>query len=126
PCVSACLPSALVPALAGDLTRSTPAAAIASVGGSMCIALLVVPFLSSKLLKPRASQEGNAILRVLKKIRHSTYAGWLDKALKHPTRTAIIALGIFLASLALIPVVGFSLFPASEKPQFMIHVAAPL
>src|SRR5690606_30116329 len=39
---------------------------------------------------------------------------------------AFIALGIFLASLTLIPVVGFSLFPPSEKPQFMIRISAPL
>src|SRR5690606_29359534 len=124
--VIAFLPLMFMPEMAGDFIRSMPTAVIASVVGSMFIALLVVPFLSSKLLKPHASQEGNAILRVLKKIIHSTYAVWLDKALKHPARTAIIAFGIFLASLALIPVVGFSLFPASEKPQFMIHIAAPL
>jgi multidrug efflux pump subunit AcrB len=50
----------------------------------------------------------------------------LDKALKHPGRTVLIALAIFLGSLALIPAVGFSLFPPSEKPQFMIHINAAL
>lgn len=124
--VIAFLPLMFMPEMAGDFIRSMPTAVIASVIGSMFIALLVVPFLASKLLKPHISEDGNAILRVLKRLIHRTYAVWLDKALKHPKRTAVIALGIFLASLALIPVVGFSLFPPSEKPQFMIHIAAPL
>lgn len=33
---------------------------------------------------------------------------------------------VFAGSLALIPVIGFSLFPASEKPQFLITVSTPL
>ncbi len=33
---------------------------------------------------------------------------------------------IFIGSLQLIPVIGFSLFPASEKPQFMININTPL
>lgn len=124
--VIAFLPLMFMPEMAGDFIRSMPTAVIASVIGSMFVALFVVPFLSSKLLKPHASEDGNAILRALKKIIHRTYAVWLDKALKHPGRTVIIALGIFLASLALIPAVGFSLFPPSEKPQFMIRIEAPL
>lgn len=124
--VIAFLPLMFMPELAGDFIRSMPTAVIASVIGSMFIALFVVPFLSSKMLKPHASEDGNAMLRVVQKIIHSTYAVWLDKALRHPGRTAFIALGIFLASLTLIPVVGFSLFPPSEKPQFMIRISAPL
>ena len=124
--VIAFLPLMFMPEMAGDFIRSMPTAVIASVIGSMFIALLVVPFLASKLLKEHTSEEGNAIMRVMKRLIHNTYAVWLDKALKHPKRTAMIALGIFLASLTLIPVVGFSLFPPSEKPQFMIHISAPL
>src|SRR5690606_31172827 len=32
----------------------------------------------------------------------------------------------FLGALALIPVIGFSLFPPSEKPQFLIRIQSPL
>jgi len=85
-----------------------------------------LPFLSSKILKPHEEEGGNAILRGMQKVIHKSYGVFLDKALKHPGRTAIIALAIFLGSLALIPIVGFSLFPASEKPQFMIHVKSAL
>lgn len=124
--VIAFLPLMFMPEMAGDFIRSMPTAVIASVVGSMFVALLVVPFLASKLLKPHESGEGNVILRGLQKIIHGTYAVWLDKALKHPKRTGLIALLIFFGAAALIPMVGFSLFPPSEKPQFMIQIAAPL
>lgn len=124
--VIAFLPLVFMPEMAGEFIRSMPIAVISSVIGSMFIALLVVPFLSSKLLKPHEHEGGNAILRGMQRIIHKSYGVFLDKALKHPGRTVLIALAIFLGSLALIPAVGFSLFPPSEKPQFMIHINAAL
>src|SRR5690606_19310332 len=124
--VIAFMPLVFMPEMAGEFIRSMPIAVISSGIGSMFIALLVVPFLSSKILKPHEEEGGNAILRGMQKVIRKSYGVFLDKALKHPGRTAIIALAIFLGSLALIPIVGFSLFPASEKPQFMIHVKSAL
>lgn len=124
--VIAFMPLVFMPEMAGEFIRSMPIAVITSVIGSMLIALMVVPFLSSKLLKPHEHEGGNAILRGMQNIIHKSYGVFLDKALKHPGRTTLIALAIFLGSLALIPVVGFSLFPPSEKPQFMIHISSEL
>ena len=124
--VIAFMPLVFMPEMAGEFIRSMPIAVISSVVGSMFVALLVVPFLSSKLLKPHPHEGGNAILRGMQSLIHKSYGVFLDKALKHPGRTALIALAIFLGSLALIPAVGFSLFPPSEKPQFMIHINTAL
>ncbi len=124
--VIAFMPLVFMPEMAGEFIRSMPIVVISSVVGSMLIALLVVPFLASKLLKPHEHEGGNAILRGMQNIIHKSYGVFLDKALKHPGRTTLIALAIFLGSLALIPVVGFSLFPPSEKPQFMIHINTTL
>ncbi len=124
--VIAFMPLVFMPEMAGEFIRSMPIAVITSVIGSMLIALLVVPFLASKLLKSHEHEGGNAILRGMQNIIHKSYGVFLDKALKHPGRTTLIALAIFLGSLALIPVVGFSLFPPSEKPQFMIHINSEL
>ncbi len=120
------MPLMFMPADAGDFIRSLPMAVIGSVIASMLVALLVVPFLSSRLLKPHAHPEGNAVLRWLQRAIHGTYAVLLDKALKRPWQTLVVAVVIFGGALALIPVIGFSLFPASEKPQFLIRVSAPL
>lgn len=120
------MPLMFMPEAAGDFIRSLPMAVIGSVIASMLVALLVVPLLSSRLLKPHAHPEGNAVLRWLQRAIHSTYSVLLDKALKRPWQTVVIAVVIFAGALALIPVVGFSLFPPSEKPQFLIRINAPL
>lgn len=124
--IIAFMPLVFMPESSGDFIRSLPMAVISTVFASMIVALTIVPFLSSRLLKPHAHAEGNIFLRGMQKIIHGTYAKLLDKALKHPVVTVIVAGVIFIASLQLIPVIGFSLFPASEKPQFLIDVSAPL
>ena len=124
--VIAFMPIMFMPEMSGDFIRSLPVAVISSILGSMIVALTVVPFLSSRLLKPHAHPGGNAVLRAFQKLIHGTYAVALDKAIKRPWHTLAIALLIFAGSLMLLPVIGFSLFPASEKPQFLINVTTPL
>lgn len=123
--IIAFMPLAFLPEASGDFIRSLPIAVISTVFASMIVALTIVPFLSSRLLKSHENAEGNIFLRGLQKLIHGSYSKLLDKALKHPVITLIIALVIFVGSLQLIPVVGMSLFPASEKPQFLIDISAP-
>src|SRR5690606_36004271 len=120
------MPLMFMPEVAGDFIRSLPTAVIGSVIASMLVALLVVPLVSSRLLKPHKHPEGNAVLRWLQRAIHRTYSVLLDKALRRPWQTVVIAVVVFVGALTLIPVVGFSLFPPSEKPQFLIRVNAPL
>ncbi|MGE6221731.1 efflux RND transporter permease subunit [Nubsella zeaxanthinifaciens] len=124
--VIAFMPLMFMPEASGEFIRSLPVAVICSVIASMLVALTVVPFLSSKLLKPHADVHGNIFLRTLQKIIHGSYAKLLDKALQKPLVTIAIGVLIFAGSVALIPVIGFSLFPASEKPQFIVAVSTPL
>src|SRR5699024_1864207 len=124
--IIAFMPLMFLPDEAGEFIRSLPLAIIATVFGSMIIALTVVPFFSSKLLKPSENEHGNKFLQALQKGIHTTYGPLLDRGLKHPVVTLLIALVIFGGSLFLIPVVGTSLFPSSEKPQFLIDVYTPL
>lgn len=124
--IIAFMPLMFMPEASGDFIRSLPVAVISAVFASMIIALTVVPFLSSRLLKPHTNPDGNVVLRVFQRIIHGTYSKLLDKALHRPWLTIAVALVIFVGSLKLIPVIGFSLFPASEKPQFMINITTPL
>ncbi len=120
------MPLLFLPESSGDFIRSLPVAVIGTVFASMIVALTVVPFFSSKILKPHAVEGGNIFLQTLQRFIHSTYAPLLDKALKHPWATVAIAVVVFGASLLIIPVIGFSLFPSSEKPQFLVNVTTPL
>jgi multidrug efflux pump subunit AcrB len=64
-------------------------------------------------------------MRLLKKLIHGSYAKLLDKALHRPVITIVVSLVIFGASIGLFKAIGFSLFPASEKPQFLINIFTP-
>lgn len=123
--IIAFMPLAFMPEAAGDFIRSMPIAVMATILGSLLVALTIVPYLSSLILKPSKEEHGNIFLKYLQKGIHSTYAVLLDKALRYPVVSLIIAGVIFAASLLMIPVVGTSLFPASEKPQFMVDINTP-
>lgn len=123
--ILAFLPLVFLPESAGDFIRSLPMAVIATVLASLFVSLTIVPFLSSRLLKNHTNPEGNIFLRALKSGISGTYGKLLHRALAHPVITLLIATGLFVASFALFPVVGFSLFPKSEKPQFLINIELP-
>lgn len=123
--IIAFMPLVFLPEGAGDFIRGLPLAVIMSVLASMLVSLTVIPFLSSRLLKDKGHGE-NVFLKTLQKFIHASYSRILDKALKHPVITLVIAGVIFFGSLQLFPVIGFSLFPASEKPQFIINTITPL
>jgi multidrug efflux pump subunit AcrB len=123
--ILAFLPLVFLPETAGDFIRSLPMAVIFTVIASLFVSLTIVPFLSSRILKDHSSSEGNIFLRALKKAISGTYSKVLHGALRHPVITLVIALVLFVGSLALFPVVGFSLFPKSEKPQFLVNIETP-
>ncbi|ANH81131.1 multidrug transporter AcrB [Niabella ginsenosidivorans] len=123
--IIAFMPLAFMPEASGEFIRSLPVSVIATIIGSMIVALTIVPYLSSILLKNNHAEQDNIFLRGLQRLIHGTYARLLDKALKHPAFTLVIAAAVFLLSLLLIPVIGTSLFPSSEKPQFLIDISTP-
>lgn len=125
--IIAFMPLVFLPEGSGDFIRSLPIAVIMSVLASMFVSLTIIPFLSSRLLKEhQLGHEGNLFLRVLQNTISKSYAPLLERSLKRPVQTVLIALGIFVTSMALFPVIGFSLFPASEKPQFLVNIITPI
>lgn len=123
--IIAFMPLVFLPEGSGDFIRSLPMAVITSVLASMLVALTIIPFLASKILREKGHAE-NKVLTFVQKAIHSSYAPILDRALQVPKRTLWIAFSIFGVSLLLFPVIGFSLFPPSEKPQFLVNITTPL
>lgn len=120
------LPMIFLPGGPGEFIRGLPMAVITSVLASLVVSLTVVPFLASRLLKNHANAEGNIFLRLLKKGISSSYSKLMTFALKRPLVTLLVAFGLFGASATLFPVIGFKLFPTSEKPIFLINIRLPL
>ncbi|MCX2480582.1 efflux RND transporter permease subunit [Pedobacter sp. MC2016-15] len=124
--IIAFMPLVFLPEGSGDFIRCLPLAVIFCVLASMFVSLTIIPFLSSRLLKNHVGNpEGNFLMRGLKRMIHGSYAQLLDKALKRPWLTIGVAAVLFSGSIYLFGVIGFSLFPASEKPQFLINITTP-
>ncbi|MEP6737363.1 MAG: efflux RND transporter permease subunit [Chryseolinea sp.] len=124
--IIAFMPLVFLPEGAGDFIRGLPLAVIMSVFASMLVSITVIPFLSSRILKSHEDEKGNVFMQVLQKLIHGSYSRLLDKALSFPKTTLAIAALIFFGAVQLFGVVGFGLFPASEKPQFIINTITPL
>lgn len=124
--IIAFLPLVFLPESSGDFVRSLPMSVITSVLASLVVSLTIIPFLSTWLLKNKTEGHSNKIYDLFQKGIHVSYAPLLEKALKKPVATLVLAGTIFMLSLGLFPVIGFSLFPSSEKPQFLVNITTPL
>ncbi|MDJ1502840.1 efflux RND transporter permease subunit [Xanthocytophaga agilis] len=123
--VLAFMPLNFLPEASGDFIRSLPMAVTYTIIASLLVSLTIVPFLSSRILAHHHNPEGNFFLRILKKGISGTYSKLLHRALAHPIITLVVAGLIFGGTLMLLPTVGFSLFPKSEKPMFLINIETP-
>ncbi|SDL64644.1 Multidrug efflux pump subunit AcrB [Pedobacter sp. ok626] len=124
--VIAFLPLAFLPDTAGEFIRSLPMAIITSVLASMIVALTLVPFIGSKILKTHTHGEGNYFLRKLQGFLTWSYRGIMPLALKSPKVTIGISIALSVLAFLLFPLAGFKLFPTSEKPMFLINIKMPL
>jgi multidrug efflux pump subunit AcrB len=118
------LPLTFLPEGSGDFVRGLPLAVIVTVASSLVVSLTIIPFVASKLLKPE-SAEGNRALRWITGGIERLYAPLLHRALDAPRRWFWGAMALCLGAFALVPVLGFSLFPAAETPYFLVRVETP-
>jgi multidrug efflux pump subunit AcrB len=123
--IFAFLPLIFLPGNAGKFIRVMPLTVVYTVMASLVVSLTIVPWLASRTLSRHEDPEGNAFMRALHRAIGATYAPVLHRALARPGRTLAGAAVLFAASLALVPVVGFSLFPKAGTPQFLVDVSTP-
>jgi multidrug efflux pump subunit AcrB len=123
--VFAFLPVLLLPGTPGKFIRSLPAAVVFTILASLLVSLTIIPFLSAIFLKEEKDERGNVFMRALNRAIDATYAKVLHRALAQPRRTLVVALALFVGALALIPSIGFSLFPKAGTPQFLVTVTTP-
>src|SRR5260370_32192912 len=140
--VLAFLPRLCLAEGAGDFIGSLPVAILFTVAASLCVSLTIIPFLASRMLRdhsPRAAASAGTFARLIARfdvlgdrlllrvmqIIHNVYGPALRRALATPKTTLLAALGLFAVVAATVPVIGFSLFPSADVPQFVIRVDAP-
>jgi multidrug efflux pump subunit AcrB len=123
--IFAFLPLIFLPGNAGKFIRVMPLTVVFTVLASLIVSLTIIPWLASRTLSRHEDPEGNVFMRGLSRAVSATYAPVLHRALARPGRTLAGAAALFVASLALVPAVGFSLFPKAGTPQFLVDVSTP-
>ena len=139
--VLAFLPLLFLPEGPGEFIRSLPAAILFTVVASLFVAFTIIPFLASRMLRDHsraAAPSGrfsrlvarfdalaDALLHRVMQAIHSVYGPALKWALQRPKRTLIAALAAFVLVMCTVPLIGFSLFPMADVPEFIVRVDAP-
>ncbi len=118
-------PLAILRTMTGDFLRSMPITVIYALSASLLISLTLTPYLSSRFLNITVDTEPGLIRRFLNHLIETRYRRMLGFSLGHPKLVIALSLCIFLASLLLFPVVGFSLFPKAGKKQLIVNINAP-
>jgi multidrug efflux pump subunit AcrB len=119
------LPLMFLPGMPGKYIRILPVTISLIVLSSLFVALTIIPFITSKVFKADVDPRGNRILRGLNQVIDFTYGRALQWSLRNPVTTLLMALVFFIASLFLINIIGFSLFPKAGMQQFLITIETP-
>jgi multidrug efflux pump subunit AcrB len=122
------LPLLILPGDVGKFIRVLPTAIVATVLGSLVVALFVIPFLASQMLKDDGgrSAEESTLLKAIMRGIHRYYQPALRSALQKPRRTAWLTIGgSIVLSILVIPIIGSSLFPKADTPRFLIDITTP-
>ncbi len=123
--IFAFLPLVFLPEGAGEFTRSLPLAVLVTVVASYIVSMTIVPFLASRFLPAHEAPEGNRFLQIVQGGIHRFYAPVLHWSLTHPRRALIASMGLCVAALGLVPLIGSSLFPPADATYFIVQVQAP-
>jgi HAE1 family hydrophobic/amphiphilic exporter-1 len=114
------IPMAFVGGIVGEMFLPFAETITFALLGSLLVSLTVVPALSGILVPKniRPESENTWYQRL--------YVPWLKWALGHRLITIVVALILFIGSLALVPVIGTSFMPSMGMKEIMIEVEMPL
>lgn len=119
------LPLTFLPEGSGDFVRGLPMAVLVTVASSLIVSMTIIPFVASRLLRNQHGPEGNRVLQAINRGIQRFYQPILHWGLNHPRLTVVGSLGACILALGALPLIGSSLFPASDSPYFMVRVETP-
>jgi multidrug efflux pump subunit AcrB len=112
------VPVAFMPGIPGKFFREFGWTAATAVMFSLLVARLLTPMMAAYQLKshPVSTKE---------KPLMTWYLGWVDAALRHRARTLWIAFALFLASLAIVPLIPTTFIPISDLGRSNLSLEMP-
>ena len=138
--VAVFLPIAFVEGITSVIFKEFALTVTMALGASLLVSLTVVPMLSSKLIKIEDTEEcirvkRSGILGIFDRIyvasdrafekTESGYKRALSWSLEKRGKTVLIALLVFLVSIALTPTLGLEFFPSSDQGMLTVKIDLP-
>jgi len=100
----------------GKMFKPMAATVLFALMASLAIALFLMPVLSWYVLRNRYAEEHTWLMRKLSQ----WYEPALERAIRHPKRTAGIAIGAFAASLIAVPFLGAVFIPSLDEGSILV------
>jgi multidrug efflux pump subunit AcrB len=120
------LPLMMLSGDSGKFIRVLPTTVLYTIGASLLVALTIIPFLASRILKEREAEHGNRLLQWVTGGIHRFYQPLLHRALARPHLTVWGSLAACIVMIVGVgAIIGFSLFPKADTPNFLIAVQTP-
>lgn len=113
------VPVAFMPGIAGKFFREFGWTAATAVLFSLLVARLLTPMMAAYQLKPHPQQDETDTPMMRR------YLGWVEASLRHRGRTLWISLGLFVASLALVPLIPTTFIPFSDLGRSNLSIELP-
>ena len=104
------IPVAFMPGIPGKFFKEFGWTAATAVLFSLLVARLITPMMAAYMLKPLPHKEGDSKLM-------QWYMRWADRSLRHRGKTLLLALGLFVASIAAVPLLKTTFIPPSDGYQ---------
>lgn len=121
------VPMLFVTGIAGMLFTPMAYTVSFSLIASLFVALMLIPVLTSKFLRVKPSYSP-----FFKKLEHffdevdNQYGRLIEWSLKHKKTVIYGTIGLFILSLAIVPLVGTEFMPSSDEGQFSISIKLPV
>ena len=112
------IPVAFMPGIPGKFFREFGWTAASAVLFSLLVARLITPMMAAYMLKPMPEHKGDSKLM-------QWYLRWADRSLRYRGRTLLVALAIFIGSLALLPLLKVTFIPPADGIQSSVLVELP-
>ncbi|MHB8911157.1 MAG: efflux RND transporter permease subunit, partial [Lysobacter sp.] len=112
------VPVAFMPGIAGKFFREFGWTAATAVLFSLLVARLLTPMMAAYQLKAHPHQPGDTRLM-------RWYLRWVDAALRHRARTLWLAFALFVASLALVPLIPTTFIPFTDLGRSNLSLELP-
>ena len=113
------VPVAFMPGIAGKFFREFGWTAATAVLFSLLVARLLTPMMAAYQLKPHPPRDDTDTPMMRR------YLGWVEASLRHRGRTLWVSLALFVASLALVPLIPTTFIPFTDLGRSNLSIELP-